>query len=281
MGRAVRETFVDLETRCNGSRSRTDARRSSGRGQVPVAVRPPCSTDTWTPRAPVASLARAVPGFQPSAFVEDGRLYGLGISNMKGALACVEALRALSDAGVRLHGDVMIAAVAGEIEKNVQRRAGRRVSRLCRRLAPRLHGGVADMCILGDDRVEGRARPLRHALLRISTQGPFIHTAFSEGRRDENSIVTDADSSSTPCSGGSGVEDDPSNTYRGAKAIVNVGAVVRRVRLARVAHATPHRSVPRRARAADEDHDGGALRCSRWCENWNGSPSTASRARCT
>ena len=29
-----------------------------------------------------------VPGFQPSAFVEDGRLYGLGISNIKGALAC-------------------------------------------------------------------------------------------------------------------------------------------------------------------------------------------------
>ena len=39
---------------------------------------------------------RHVPGFQPSAFVEDGRLYGLGISNMKGALGCyVEAVRAL------------------------------------------------------------------------------------------------------------------------------------------------------------------------------------------
>ena len=31
---------------------------------------------------------RDVPGFQPQHFVEDGRLYGLGISNMKGALAC-------------------------------------------------------------------------------------------------------------------------------------------------------------------------------------------------
>ena len=43
-----------------------------------------------------------VPGFQPSAFVEDGRLYGLGISNMKGALACyVEALRASRRAAPR------------------------------------------------------------------------------------------------------------------------------------------------------------------------------------
>src|SRR5437763_2704400 len=59
-----------------------------------------------------------IPGFQPQGFVQDGRIYGLGISNMKGALACyVEAVRALQDEGVRLRGDVMIAAVAGEIEQ--------------------------------------------------------------------------------------------------------------------------------------------------------------------
>ena len=57
-------------------------------------------------------------GFQPEGFVQDGRVYGLGISNMKGALACyLEAVRALRDAGVQLRGDVMIACVAGEIEK--------------------------------------------------------------------------------------------------------------------------------------------------------------------
>jgi acetylornithine deacetylase len=61
---------------------------------------------------------KTVPGFQPRAFVRDGRLYGLGISNMKGALACyVEAVHALQDAGVKLRGDVLIAAVCGEIEK--------------------------------------------------------------------------------------------------------------------------------------------------------------------
>jgi acetylornithine deacetylase/succinyl-diaminopimelate desuccinylase-like protein len=55
-----------------------------------------------------------IPGFQPHGFERDGRIYGLGISNMKGAVACyVEAVRALQDAGVRLRGDVLIAAVAG------------------------------------------------------------------------------------------------------------------------------------------------------------------------
>ena len=55
-----------------------------------------------------------VAGFQPAPFVEDGRLYGLGVSNMKGALACyVEALRALAVADVRLRADMMIAAVCG------------------------------------------------------------------------------------------------------------------------------------------------------------------------
>ena len=39
-----------------------------------------------------------VPGFQPQAFVRGGRLYGLGISNMKGAVAAyVEAVRSLMD----------------------------------------------------------------------------------------------------------------------------------------------------------------------------------------
>src|SRR5437660_283204 len=64
------------------------------------------------------SWLAGIPGFQPQGFVRDGRIYGLGISNMKGALACyIEAVRALADAGVRLAGDVMIAAVVGEIEK--------------------------------------------------------------------------------------------------------------------------------------------------------------------
>ncbi len=45
-------------------------------------------------------------------------IYGLGIYNMKGALVCyTQAVKALHRAGVKLDGDLLIAAVAGEIEK--------------------------------------------------------------------------------------------------------------------------------------------------------------------
>ena len=172
---------------------------------------------------------RDVPGFQPHAFVENGRLYGLGISNMKGALACyVEAVRALREAGVRLRGDVLIAAVSGEIEKtqhgDAQGAEYRGYAAGTRYLVS--HGGVADMCLLGEP-TEGKV-VLGHfgALwLRIRVHGNFIHTAFSEGKQQQNSILRahellDAIREWIPT-----WENDPTNAYRGAKAIVNVGAI--------------------------------------------------------
>jgi acetylornithine deacetylase len=172
---------------------------------------------------------RGVPGFQPAPFERDGRLYGLGISNMKGALACyVEAVRALQDAGVRLRGDVLIAAVCGEIEKTQYRDATggefRGYAAGTRYLVS--HGGVADMCLLGEP-TEGKV-VLGHfgALwLRIRVQGNFIHTAFSEGKRDQNSILRMHEVLAAVLEWIPQWEDDPANAYRGAKAIVNVGAV--------------------------------------------------------
>jgi acetylornithine deacetylase len=50
-----------------------------------------------------------------SAAVRDGRLYGRGAYDMKGSLAaCLGAVKALRDAGVRLAGDLLIAGVADE-----------------------------------------------------------------------------------------------------------------------------------------------------------------------
>jgi acetylornithine deacetylase len=172
---------------------------------------------------------RDVPGFQPAAFVEDGRLYGLGVSNMKGALACyVEAVRALRDGEVRLRGDVLIAAVCGEIEKTQQ---GEAVGAQYRGYAVGTrhlvtHGGVADMCLLGEP-TEGKV-VLGHfgtLWLRLRVHGDFIHTAFSEGRRDRNAILRMHELVSAVREWIPSWEEDPANAYRGAKAIVNVGAV--------------------------------------------------------
>ena len=172
---------------------------------------------------------RSVPGFQPQAFERDGRLYGLGVSNMKGALACyVEAVRALQDAGLRLRGDVLIAAVCGEIEKTQYGDATgaqyRGYAAGSRYLVT--HGGVADMCLLGEP-TEGKV-VLGHygALwLRIRVHGNFIHTAFSEGKRDQNSVLRMHEVLAAVQEWIPKWENDPSNEYRGAKAIVNVGAI--------------------------------------------------------
>ena len=172
---------------------------------------------------------RGVPGFQPTAFERDGRLYGLGISNMKGALACyVEAVRALQDAGVRLRGDVLIAAVCGEIEKTQYGDASgaeyRGYAAGTRYLVS--HGGVADMCLLGEP-TEGKV-VLGHfgsLWLRIRVHGDFIHTAFSEGRRDRNSILRMHELTEAVLEWIPHWEQDPANAYRGTPAIVNVGAV--------------------------------------------------------
>ena len=133
-------------------------------------------------------------GFKPEPEVSGGYVWGLGISNMKGALACyVEAVRALLDARVRLKGDVVVAAVVGEIEKTqwggeFRGKHYRGYAAGSRHLVT--HGVMPDMCILGEPTEQKIV--LGHygtIWLRISTAGPFVHTAFSHGRLQENSIV--------------------------------------------------------------------------------------------
>jgi acetylornithine deacetylase/succinyl-diaminopimelate desuccinylase-like protein len=170
-----------------------------------------------------------IPGFQPQGFVQDGRIYGNGISNMKGALACyVEAVRALQDGGGRLRGDVMIAAVCGEIEKtqygDAQGAEYRGYAAGSHHLVG--HGGAADMCILGEP-TEGNV-VLGHygsLWLRISTAGNFIHTAFTEGKLPLNALVRMHDVLGAVLEWIPTWEDDPSNAYRGARAIVGVSGL--------------------------------------------------------
>jgi acetylornithine deacetylase/succinyl-diaminopimelate desuccinylase-like protein len=56
------------------------------------------------------------PAHKPNAYVKDGYLCGLGIGNMKASLAALlVALKAIRTSGVKIRGDVISAAVCGEI----------------------------------------------------------------------------------------------------------------------------------------------------------------------
>jgi acetylornithine deacetylase len=131
-------------------------------------------------------------GYKTNAVVKDGFIYGLGIYNMKGALVCyTHAVQALQRAGVRLKGDVIVAAVAGEIEKTQwgefkgkeYRGYGYGTHYLVN------HGVLPDMCILGEP--TDTHVVLEHfgsMWVRISCTGIYVHTAFCEGREEMNSI---------------------------------------------------------------------------------------------
>jgi len=131
-------------------------------------------------------------GYKPKAVVRDGFLYGLGIYNMKGALVCyTQALKARARSGLKLKGDVIIAAVVGEIEKSQweefrgkdYRGYGLGTHYLVN------HGVLPDMCILGEP--TDMKIVLEHfgsLWVRISCAGIYVHTAFSDGRAEMNSI---------------------------------------------------------------------------------------------
>ncbi len=167
-------------------------------------------------------------GYKPEPVIVDGAVVGLGIMNMKGAVACyLEAVRALQDAGVRLSGDVVIAGVCGEIEKaqwggEFSGPEYRGYGSGTRHLV--VHGVLADGCILGEPTEERVA--LGHwgsAWARISTTGSFKHTAFSEGELDENSIIRmqEVIEAVRPW-----ITDwEERSTYKGRRGLVGVGAV--------------------------------------------------------
>ena len=175
---------------------------------------------------------------------------------MKGALACyVEAVRALQDSGVELAGDVLVAAVCGEIEKTQQGEAqGARVPRLRGRLAlPRLprrrRGHVHPRRA---HRGQGRARALRLALaacldtrqlhphrLHRGQARPQLDPAHARGARRRPRVDPDL--------GGRSGERVPRR--RRARQRRRAAG---RLRLARLEDAAPHRPLPRRARAALE-----------------------------
>ena len=131
-------------------------------------------------------------GYKPNAVLKNGFIYGLGIYNMKGALVCyTHAVKALQRAGVRLKGDIIIAAVAGEIEKTQWGEFKGKEYRGygCGTHYLVNHGILPDICILGEP--TDMHLVLEHfgsMWVRISCTGIYVHTAFCEGREEMNSI---------------------------------------------------------------------------------------------
>jgi acetylornithine deacetylase/succinyl-diaminopimelate desuccinylase-like protein len=85
--------------------------------------------------------------------VEEDRIYGRGLVNMKAAFPCyIEAVASLQKAGVQLRGDLIISGVVGEIEKaqigRFQGRSYRGAGVGARYMMD--HGVMADMCIIGE-----------------------------------------------------------------------------------------------------------------------------------
>lgn len=124
-------------------------------------------------------------GFRTQAqIVDDEWMFGMGSFNMKNALAAyVTAVDAVRSTGVKLAGDVVIAGVAGEIEKapvgtfDDRKYQGYGVGTKYA-LA---HGAVADYCILGEP--TNLNLVLAHGgstWLKISVPGVLAHTAWAD-----------------------------------------------------------------------------------------------------
>ena len=166
-------------------------------------------------------------GYKPHAVVKDGFIYGLGIYNMKGALVCyTHAVKALQRAGVRLNGDVIIAAVAGEIEKTQWGEFKGKEYRGygCGTHYLVNHGVLPDMCILGEP--TDMHLVLEHfgsMWVRISCTGIYVHTAFCEGREEMNSIRRILEL--TPPILDWIATWEKKAAYGGKKAIVNLGGI--------------------------------------------------------
>ena len=135
-----------------------------------------------------------VRAFQPEAYEEDGWIYGLGIYNMKGALACyIAAMEAVKASGVELGGDVKFAAVVGEIERGPVdkyqgssfRGGGFGTSYYV------THGGIADVAVIGEPTgLSLLPGHLGYMWSKITLVGSPSHTSYSHNYPNTISQMT-------------------------------------------------------------------------------------------
>ena len=128
------------------------------------------------------------PGYKPKAVVDGEWIYGLGVYNMKGSLAAfIHAAEAVQGSGIELEGDLLIACVAGEIEKSqvgnyqgpLYRGGG------CGTWYAITHGAVADFAVVGEP--SGMTLMRAHGgyvWTRITLIGDPMHTIYGTARNN-------------------------------------------------------------------------------------------------
>lgn len=127
-----------------------------------------------------------VPGYRPHAVIDGEWIYGLGIYNMKGSLACfLHAAEIIRCAGIELAGDLLVACVAGEIEKSPVDRFQGPLYRGggCGTWYAITHGAVADLAVVGEP--SGMTLMRAHGgyvWTRITLIGDPMHTIYGTAR---------------------------------------------------------------------------------------------------
>ena len=137
-------------------------------------------------------------GFRPKAVVRDGWVHGLGAINMKGGVAAfTEAVCALKESEVLLQGDVVAAAVAGEIEKT-------QVRALYKNYSGELYEGAGfgmeyflkhskwpDFSITCEPTGMAVTRAkCGYVLIRLTTRGDLTYRPYSDLERINNPIIS-------------------------------------------------------------------------------------------
>jgi len=139
-------------------------------------------------------------GYQCRAtLVDDEWIYGMGSFNMKSAMGTyIAAVEAIRRTGIELAGDVVIAGVAGEIEKSpVGDHEGPQYQGygVGTRYAI-THGAIADYCILGEPtNMMVIPRHCGSCWVKITVPGQLIHTAWSKPEQNainKSRVVLDA-----------------------------------------------------------------------------------------
>lgn len=131
------------------------------------------------------------------AFAKDGKVYGEGVTNMKGSIAAfLIAGKAIKESGIRLQGDLILAGVIGEISTcpvgEFQGACDRGEGLGTRHLLS--HGVYSDYAVVTDGSefavITAQAGV---AGIKITTEGPMLYTPFTRRTRrprdSQNAII--------------------------------------------------------------------------------------------